>query len=116
MRYLVIVTCRKAPNQYKLCNRKNWSMAKENQKSAWLKKEQLLIIKLSEDGIDSSKQLSLAENKKTQNSISHFKSSINSSVIDAPASLRHLSSFKAPKYYTYGIKPRFKSGREEMWI
>jgi hypothetical protein len=50
MRYLLIVTCKKALNQYKLCKRKNWSMAIEKQESAWLNKEQLLIIKLSEGG------------------------------------------------------------------
>ena len=60
------MTCRKALNQYKLCNRKNQSMAIEKQESAWLKKEQLLNIKLPEDGIDSSKQLSLAENKSSK--------------------------------------------------
>ena len=38
-------------------------MAIEKQESDWLKQEQLLKNKLSEDEIDSSKQLSLAENK-----------------------------------------------------
>ena len=38
----------------------------EKQESAWLKQEQLLKNKLSEDGIDSSKQLSLAENKSSK--------------------------------------------------
>jgi hypothetical protein len=38
-------------------------MAIEKQESTWLKQEKLLKNKLSEDEIDSSKQLSLAENK-----------------------------------------------------
>ena len=41
-------------------------MAIEKQESAWLKQEQVLKNKLSEDEIDSSKQLSLAENKSSQ--------------------------------------------------
>ena len=38
-------------------------MAIEKQESAWLKQEQFLKNKLSEDETDSSKQLWLAENK-----------------------------------------------------
>ena len=41
-------------------------MAIEKQESAWLKQEHLLKNKLSEDEIDSSKQLSLAENKSSE--------------------------------------------------
>ena len=41
-------------------------MAIEKQESAWLKKEQLFNIKLPEDGLDSSNQLSLAENKSSK--------------------------------------------------
>jgi hypothetical protein len=36
----------------------------EKQESAWLKQKQLLKNKLPEDGIDSSKQFSLDENKR----------------------------------------------------
>lgn len=41
-------------------------MAIEKQESAWIKQEQLLKNKLSEDIIDSSKQLSLAVNKSSE--------------------------------------------------
>ena len=41
-------------------------MAIEKQKSAWLNQKQLLKNKLSEDEIDSSKQLSLDANKKSK--------------------------------------------------
>jgi len=41
-----------------------------------------------------------------QNSISHFKSSINSSVIDPPASLLDLSSFNAPKILHLWVKTK----------
>jgi hypothetical protein len=41
-------------------------MALEKQESTWLKQERLLKIKSSEDGIGSSKQLSLAENKRSK--------------------------------------------------
>ena len=41
-------------------------MAIEKQESAWLKQEKLLKKKLSEDDIDSLKQLLLAENKSSK--------------------------------------------------
>jgi hypothetical protein len=51
------------------------------------------------------------EGKIAQNSISHFKSSINSSVIDAPASLLHLSSFNAPKVLHLCVKTKVQIGK-----
>ena len=48
---------------------------------------------------------------KDQNSISHFKSSTNSAVIDAPASSLHLASFNAPKILHLGVKPKIQIGK-----
>ena len=46
-----------------------------------------------------------------QNSISHFKSSINSSVIDAPASLLHLAYFNATKILHFWVKSKVQIGK-----
>jgi hypothetical protein len=57
------MTCRKALNQYKLCNRKRIDYGYRKARKCLAKVGTIAQKKLSEDEIDSSKQLSLAENK-----------------------------------------------------
>jgi hypothetical protein len=59
----VIITCRKALNQYKLCSRKRIVYGYRKTRKRLIKSEKLLKNKLPEDDIDSSKQLLLAEHK-----------------------------------------------------
>ena len=66
MKYQVIMTCRKALNQYKLCNRKRIVYGYRKASKCLAKAGTISQNKLSEDAIGSSKQLSLAENKSSE--------------------------------------------------